>query len=122
MNTHLTQIMVVADKDEGDYFVVFVDGGDGGRTTHMKGYLHGYKCITSRKVFHDSGKRTRISVGEGYMKLLCGSNYVSDDTHICIHCYHTPNMHVAVLSPGRFVIRHSNKYRNVQSMRTTGRR
>jgi hypothetical protein len=109
-HTQLNQITMVADKDEWAYFPVLVAGGAAGSTTYMKGYLHGYKRLTSRKVFYDARKRAHVSVGECYMKLLCRLNSTSVDTHIFIQCYHTPTLPVAVLSPGRFVIHHGSKY------------
>jgi hypothetical protein len=118
-STHLTQITMFADKDEGDYFAVLVDGGAADSTTYMKGYLHGYK-ITSRKFFYDARKRAHVSVGEVYIKLLYGLNTTSYATCIFIHCYQTPTMYVTVLSPGRFVICHGSKYEHRRYMPTTG--
>jgi hypothetical protein len=81
-----------------------VYGGAAGSTTNVKEYLHKYKRLTSRKVFYDAGKRAHASVGQGYVKLVCGSNVASASTHIYIHCFHTTSLPVTVLSPGLFVI------------------
>jgi hypothetical protein len=83
--TQLDQINTVSDQNEGVSFAVLIDDGAAGSTTHMQGYLHGYKRLTSQKVFYDAGKRAHTSAGEGYMKLLCGSDTSSANMHIFIH-------------------------------------
>jgi hypothetical protein len=84
--TQLDQITTASDQSEGVSFAVLVYGGAAGITTHMQGYLHGYKVLTSQKVFYDAGKRAHTSAGEGYMKLLWGSDTSSANMHISIHC------------------------------------
>jgi hypothetical protein len=44
------------------------------------------------------------------MKLACGTTEHAVHANVTICCFHTPSLTVTVLSPGRFVLRHSTKY------------
>jgi hypothetical protein len=70
--SQLTQISHVYNTLSSDYFPVLVDDGAAGSTSNDRIFLHGYKRLTTSKVFYDAIKRAHDSVGEGYMKLACG--------------------------------------------------
>jgi hypothetical protein len=100
-----SQITFIADPGESDMFAVLVDGGAAGSTNYDRSKLHGYKALTVHKAFHDAGKRSHTSAGEGYIWLACGTSAEASNTYVNIHCFHTPTLPVTVLSPGRFVAR-----------------
>jgi hypothetical protein len=108
----LTQITFISDPGESDMFAVLVDGGAAGSTTDDQSKLHGYKALTVHNAFHDAGKRSHTSAGEGegYMRLACGTSAEASNKYVNIHCFHTPTLPVIVLSPGRFVAHHESKY------------
>jgi hypothetical protein len=106
----ISQITFIVDPGESDMFTVLVDGCAAGSTTDDRSKLHGYKAITVHKAFHDAGKRSHASAGEGYMRLACGTSAEASNKYVIIHCFHTPTLPVTVLSPGRFVARHESKY------------
>jgi hypothetical protein len=106
----LSQITFIQDRGDSDTFTVLIDGGAAGSTTDDRSKLHGYKTLTMHKAFHDAGKRSHISAGEGYMRLACGTSAEVSNKYVNIHCYHTPTLPVTVLSPGRFVTRHESQY------------
>jgi hypothetical protein len=106
----LSHIKFTEDWGKSDTFAVLIDDGKAGSTTNNCSNLYGYKPLTTHKTFHDDGKRSHISAGEGYMRLACGTSAEVSNTYVNIHCYHTPTLPVTVLYPGRFVTHHELTY------------
>jgi hypothetical protein len=87
-----------------------VDGGAAGTTCHNTTCLHYYKLLTHDKYFNYAGKKTHLIVDEGYLCVAVCIKVQTTPIRFMVHSYHTATIPIAVLSPGRTVLRHSSRF------------